>query len=1071
MPIFTAIAAGATAIATAVGFSAATAAAIGSVAAFAARTLLTIGISKLVANRAAKKAAGASDVGARIQLPPATDNKLPVIYGSAFIAGVITDAKLSTDQKTMYYVVSFAEVTDTTVGSSYSFGDIYYDSKKVTFGTGGDAAKVISLTTNSSGTPEVDTKVDGNLFIYLFNNGSNSGINTGGQTAIQILSDSDIPADLRWNSALYTSGGESPTMSNTAFAIIKVKYNQDAGTTNLGALQVQLENSLSQPGSVIKDYLLNERYGCAIPLSRIDTASLTALDAYAAETIEYIPVGGGTATQQRYRIDGPLNTGNDCLSNLQQLVDACDSWLQYSELTGKWKVVINRSYTDYTTLANLYSVNDDNLISGVEVNPLDLNSIYNEMEVQYPNKYIKDQTDFQIVSLFSSFPSLLSPNEPINRLVIQYPQVNNAVQAKYLGLRRLLQNREDLVVTFSTDYSGIQVEAGDVIKVTLSQYGWTDKLFRVNNVAEEKYGDGSLGARITAFEYNDSVYADNSIEDFVPEFNTGLADPNNIGTPACPIVTVDLANTIATMNVQATVPSPGIVLYMDFNYGNSSNVQEHLLYSTVSGNGQPLLANSNVSISVTDLPTGNYWWSVTAKNNSVGSKSNSCPGISQAINWPGPTVTTAEEDIQPNANSTGNVVTVADTGNMCIGGEVLLVSGNGTLASNTRIVDITGNTTFVVNNDPSVPLSDATIKVECGGIKGTNIRSNTITNNNLADATIQGNKVAANTISSNNMTTTGVTPGVYPSMSNITIDAAGRISYAESSTGSWTIQEGNTGTPQSVTQLVITSGAFLTSGANVGNVLMEISTGNVGSRAGTISISPGEPFGNAFNLLQDWNSPVDIPGGLMRDGSGNVVSYTLSLPSDYNPWWNGTSSTANYFLANSNPSNPFNNPIGAGWQKINLDDGFLTKGLMGWVAITNAELNGSIPEYPDIDINQTLIFGQSQAYVLSDVDTDLWYAPCATRILPNNTDASQLIRYDTVGIIPLRANIPTLVTIPLQWFSGNVAISDVRSRGIGAGYNLKAQGMALRVPDSTATVSVLNGYTITWYSSKLTALI
>ncbi len=83
MPVFTAIAAGVTALATAVGFGAATAAAIG---AFAVRTLVTVAISSLVANRANKKAAGAQDIGARVQLGPATNNKLPASYGSAFLA-------------------------------------------------------------------------------------------------------------------------------------------------------------------------------------------------------------------------------------------------------------------------------------------------------------------------------------------------------------------------------------------------------------------------------------------------------------------------------------------------------------------------------------------------------------------------------------------------------------------------------------------------------------------------------------------------------------------------------------------------------------------------------------------------------------------------------------------------------------------------------------------------------------------------------------------------------------------------------------------------------------------------
>jgi len=721
MPIFTAIAAGATALIA--GAGAALGGTIGAfmimnagaIAAFAGRTLLTIGISKLIANRSNSKAAGSQDAGARIQLAPSTDNKIPVVYGTAFIEGVVTDAKLSTDNKTMWYVVALAEHTDTTATSGYSFDEVYYENKLVAF-DGIDPAKVVSLTTNTAGGPQVDTKVAGRLFIYKFTNGSNSGTNTGGQTAIDILSDSGIPSDIRWNSSLFTNGGQSASMTNTAFVIVKVIYNRDAGTTNLGSVKVKIRNTLSLPGSVIKDYMLNSRYGCGLPISKIDTASLTALDTYSAQNITYIPVGGGSATQQRYAVNGPVNTGIDCLSNLQQLVDTCDSWLQYSELTGQWRVVINRSYTDYTTLGQLFSVDSNNLIGGIEVNPIDLNSTYNEMEVQYPNVNIKDQTDYQVVSLFTTIPSLLSPNEAINKLVIQLPQVNNAVQAKYLGLRRLLQGREDLAISFATDYSGIQIEAGDVIKVTLSQYGWTNKLFRVNYVGEEKYPDGSLGARITAFEYNDNIYADNSIQDFVPSDSTGLIDPNIIGTPAAPIITNSPVNNgdLQSQVITGVVPNTGAVLYMDFNFGTSNNTQTHTLYKSATlGDGRLYSGNTVVQITMSDLPVDTYYWSVTAKNNQVGVTG----PAALAPSWDGPSIRPYSSTTKTGASSIGTKIALATVGGILLGQLFKVVSGTGSVPANTTVTDIDPiNNEITISNTPTVPLSGATITTSGGGV-------------------------------------------------------------------------------------------------------------------------------------------------------------------------------------------------------------------------------------------------------------------------------------------------------------------------------------------------------------------
>ena len=363
MAVFTAISALVTAIGTAIGLGGAALTVFTAVGS----TLLSVGVSSLIAKRMQKSAAsglGAGQGGGRVQLPPATDNKIPVVYGSGYVSGPVIDAKLSQDQQYMWYVVALAEVTDT---GGYTFDtispgipdNIYYDGKKVEFGANGNVTGLINNTTP----PTIDTKVSGKIKIWLFTDGSSSGFNTGGQTAIQILSDAStgggIPVGERWTA--------TDLMTDCAFAIIRVEYNTDSGTTSLGALQARIINSLDKPGDVIADYLQNTRYGCAVPASRIDTASLTALNTYSDEIIDY-----GTGTQPRYRINGPLATNISCLENLQILVDSTDSWLQYNELNAKWSVVINQSYTDYTTIGNLFLVDSSNLIGGINVAPINL---------------------------------------------------------------------------------------------------------------------------------------------------------------------------------------------------------------------------------------------------------------------------------------------------------------------------------------------------------------------------------------------------------------------------------------------------------------------------------------------------------------------------------------------------------------------------------------------------------------------------------------------------------------------------------------------------------------------------
>ena len=633
MPVFTAAAAY---IAATVGVSSA----IGLAAInFGVRVLASYVVSSLIGNRqntAGNDTSAQNNLGNRVQFPPATDNKLPIVYGTAFVSPAIIDALITEDQQTMFYVMALSEKTDT---GTITFGRQWWGDKELILDST-DTTKVIKWIDSSD---NENTNINGNMNVYYYNNGSNSPVNTT-LTAIEVLSDSAISLPYRWTS--------NHLMSNTAFAIVKMKYNQDAGTTGLEQFKVQLQNSLKAPGAVIGDYLANERYGCAIGTENIDLAALTALDVYSNQLITYTPVGGGTATQVRYEVNGPINTNNACLTNLQQLVDTCDSWLKWDEVNGKWSVVINQSYTDYTTYANLFVIDSSNIVGGVDVNPVDLNSTYNSIEGQFPNKKIKDQTDYTYII----FPAEdMSPNEPANRLVLQFPLINNSVQATYLSTRRLIQSREDLIVNFTMDYSGIQVEAGDVVRVAHEVYGWgpipsnptnLDKLFRVDQVIETKSEDGSLGARLSLVEYNNQVYENIDITDYTPATNTGIPNPAWISTPGSPVVTPVTTPTVdgqlGSFTVSATIPATGTVLYLDFYYGTTNVATTHKLYRTITPNtGRAFVNGETITITVNDLPAGTYYWSIKARNTTAvtatggGGSSQPSPSSTTPLLWLG----------------------------------------------------------------------------------------------------------------------------------------------------------------------------------------------------------------------------------------------------------------------------------------------------------------------------------------------------------------------------------------------------------------------------------------------------
>jgi len=89
------------------------------VAAFA----INLVVSRIIASAAGPDAnTQQGNPGNRQQVPPAGSNKLPVVYGSAYVGGTITDLTISDDNQTMYYCIALSEVTDT---QGIATGDVF----------------------------------------------------------------------------------------------------------------------------------------------------------------------------------------------------------------------------------------------------------------------------------------------------------------------------------------------------------------------------------------------------------------------------------------------------------------------------------------------------------------------------------------------------------------------------------------------------------------------------------------------------------------------------------------------------------------------------------------------------------------------------------------------------------------------------------------------------------------------------------------------------------------------------------------------------------------------------------
>jgi len=530
-------------------------------AAYAATVFaVNFALSQIVTRVFGQDQQGQQDNGVRQQVPPANTNAIPIVYGDAYLGGTFVDAVLTTNQKRMYYVLTVSCISPN--GQfSYDQTDMYYGDRLITFDPS-EPGKVSKLTDEAG---NEDTKIAGNLFIYLFTSSASgmiTTINSSGTLPDGIMSTANgVPSGLEWPS----SGRQ---MNGLAFAIVVLNYSTDAGTTNLSPVTFHVSHTLNstgvaKPGDVWYDYITNPYYGGAVDSAFVDSASATALNTYSDGLITYTPAGGGSATEARYRINGVLDAGQSVLSNLDKIMTCCDSWMTYNASAGQWSAVINKSETP------VYSFDDDNIIGEIRVSATDITQSINQVEAKFPNSENRDQPDYVNLATPSS---LLYPNEPVNKYSVSYDLVNDSVRAQYLANRILEQAREDLIVNFSTTYYGIQVDAGAVVSVTNADYGWTNKLFRVVKVNEASLPDGTLGARLEMTEYSAAVYDDFDITQYAPVANSNIPSAIYFSALTAPTVVANNYNvTPPTFTVRVTVPTTGRVTYGTLYYTTSSS--------------------------------------------------------------------------------------------------------------------------------------------------------------------------------------------------------------------------------------------------------------------------------------------------------------------------------------------------------------------------------------------------------------------------------------------------------------------------------------------------------------------
>jgi len=465
---------------------------------------LALGTAKVLGVFEPPKQQDSKDPGVKIQLPPSTDNRIPVFYGNNYSGGIIVDAGISNQNNTMAYVMVIGEKTDS---GSYIVNKVFRDDAELTFsGTTNTVSGQIDPNSTTS------NNINGKIRINVFAGNAQSSVNQIFPTANKVAAQTLLPTITA-----------STNYEDLVYAVVSIDYDPENGLTGLGAITFKIQNTLNEPSNVLLDYLQNTRYGAGLSSGDLDLPSFNNLYDHAningsTGNVEYTTNANVSAYHSRYQIDGMLSTYVSVKQNINEMCKSCSTFFTYDSKLGKFKVVPNREATTAEKNA-AFVLNDDNIISPLEITSTELYSMFNSIEAEYPSYEQKDQTK----TVFIDTPSGdRNTNEPDNPLQARFNLVNDAPRVHNLANIDLRQGRLSTVVSCTADYSAIQIDVGDIVKLTNSLYGYSEKLFRVMRVTEIENGDAMLAVKLILLEYDDSVYTHNVITSDSATLPTGI---------------------------------------------------------------------------------------------------------------------------------------------------------------------------------------------------------------------------------------------------------------------------------------------------------------------------------------------------------------------------------------------------------------------------------------------------------------------------------------------------------------------------------------------------------------------
>ena len=445
-----------------------------------------------------------SDVGSGTQgsmtNKPSSNDPIPIIYGERRIGATKVFVETSgTDNQYLYEILILGE------GEIDSVTEVFVDDESLV------GSKYESFVTYT--------------------------IHTGSET--QAADSALVSASSIWTTAHQLKG--------TAYAYVRLEYDQDTFTGGIPTINFVTKGVKvydprttttawsDNPALCVRDYLTNTRYGRGLSSSEIDDTSFTSAANYCDELID---LTGGGSTVKRYTCNGLINTESGSINALKALLTSCRGFLVFT--SGKYKLIMDK------VESTGFAFDKTNVIGGWAISMGSKKSRFNRINASFINK----ETDWRD-DIAHSLSATYKTNDNGLKLEksIRLPFNTDIERAQMLCALTLNQSRQQIAVSFIATIEALQVDVGEVITITDSGMGWTNKEFRVERMDIKSSSEIKLSVR----EYDSTVYNFGNVtaQDSIP--NTNLPDMSSVLPPTSLATAESLYDTIGSAGVKVRV--------------------------------------------------------------------------------------------------------------------------------------------------------------------------------------------------------------------------------------------------------------------------------------------------------------------------------------------------------------------------------------------------------------------------------------------------------------------------------------------------------------------------------------